>query len=162
MAEVLVCPRCRRRNTATAAVCTNPACGYSLIGLEVIEDSDTAVLTGSASPAPKAALRVTQTGTTRARAELRSVGEHEQCFEIAPGAEVGRGANVDLSEAPDSQFISRRHARFATRDDRWYIEPLGSTNSTFVDGVVVQGPRALDSGETVMLGRTQFVFKILE
>ena len=54
------------------------------------------------------------------------------------------------------------HARFATRDDRWYIEPLGSTNATFVDGVVVQGPRALDSGETVMLGRTQFVFKILD
>lgn len=161
MPQVRICPSCRRRNPLSADYCTNAACGTPLAGMEIVEDSDTAVLTGSALP-PKAVLRVAQNGTIHSRAELCAIANRELRFELLPGAEVGRGANVDLSDAPDSQFISRRHARFATRDERWYIEPLGSTNATLVGGVIVQEPRALDSGDTVMLGRTAFVFRILE
>jgi hypothetical protein len=125
MPHVRVCPFCRRRNPANAVICSNTACGQPIDRSEITEDSDTAVLTG-ASPAPRAARRVMQTGSIEARAELRAIADQTQVFELAPGAEVGRGADVDLTDAPDSEFISRRHARFATTtDDHWFIEPLG-------------------------------------
>jgi len=161
MPRVRVCPACHRRNPVTATVCSNTACGEPIHQVEITEDSDTAVLTGS-SPAPKASRRVSQTGPVVARAELRAIASEGKVFEIAPGAEVGRGADVDLTDAPDSEFISRRHARFATQDDRWFIEPLGSTNATKVGDDVVLGPTALHSGETVVLGRTAFEFRVLD
>ena len=75
-----------------------------------------------------------------------------------PEVVLGRELNNDLP-VPDPE-ISRRHARFITRADGVYIEDLGSTNGTFLNGVRVKAPTLLHSGDLITLAEnTVFVFE---
>ena len=47
---------------------------------------------------------------------------------------VGRGGDNDLAVAGD-EYASARHARFEPRRDGVYVEDVGSTNGTFVNGI---------------------------
>ena len=47
---------------------------------------------------------------------------------------VGRGTNNDLPLAGD-EYASGRHARFESRRDGVWLEDIGSTNGTFVNGI---------------------------
>lgn len=70
----------------------------------------------------------------------------------AAGCELGReGAHVQI---PDAN-ASRRHARIAAGPTGWFIEDLGSTNGTFVNGARV-GTSPLQVGDVVRLGATSF------
>ncbi len=63
---------------------------------------------------------------------------------------LGRNANVDLTI--DEGHVSGNHARVFTRSNQAYIEDLGSTNGTFVNGQRVSAPVILSSGDTIQLG----------
>ena len=65
---------------------------------------------------------------------------------------VGRGTQNDLPL--DDDFASARHARFEERGDGLWIEDLGSTNGTFVNGARVTTPRRLEEGDLVRVGQT--------
>lgn len=83
---------------------------------------------------------------------------------VIAGAQVGRTYKLDdetvrIGRASDAEFqlrdtgISRHHARLFTDDDeRWWIEDMGSTNGTFVNGLRIT-KTALQSGDHVKLGR---------
>jgi hypothetical protein len=68
---------------------------------------------------------------------------------------VGRGGQNDVALDGD-EFSSARHARFEARRDGLWVEDLGSTNGTFVNGARVTTPRRLGKGDVVRVGQSDF------
>jgi hypothetical protein len=71
---------------------------------------------------------------------------------------MGRGANNDVS-IPTDEYASGRHARFEPRRDGVWIEDIGSTNGTFVNGIRVTRERKLVAGDVVRIGETDLRFE---
>lgn len=63
---------------------------------------------------------------------------------------IGRSASAGLSV--DEQSLSRRHARVFRQEGRFWIEDLGSTNGTFVNGERLSVPRPLCDGDRLQIG----------
>jgi FHA domain len=73
--------------------------------------------------------------------------------DIAP-VTLGRGGQNTVPLDGD-EFASATHARFEARTDGVWVEDLGSTNGTFVNGARVTTPRRLDGGDLVRVGQTE-------
>ena len=58
---------------------------------------------------------------------------------------VGRGGQNEVPLDGD-EFASAQHARFESRRDGLWVEDIGSTNGTFVNGARVTTPRRLSQG----------------
>jgi hypothetical protein len=71
---------------------------------------------------------------------------------------VGRGTNNDLALSGD-EYASGRHARFERRRDGVWLEDIGSTNGTFVNGIRVTRERRLAPGDVVRIGETDLRFE---
>jgi hypothetical protein len=71
---------------------------------------------------------------------------------------VGRAVNNDVS-MPDDEYASGRHARFEPRRDGIYVEDIGSTNGTFVNGIRLTRERKLTPGDVVRVGETDLRFE---
>jgi hypothetical protein len=71
---------------------------------------------------------------------------------------VGRGASNDVSLTVD-EYASGRHARFEPRRDGVFVEDVGSTNGTFVNGIRVTRERRLVPGDVVRIGETDLRFE---
>ena len=71
---------------------------------------------------------------------------------------VGRGADNDLSIDGD-EYASAHHARFEPRRDGVYVEDVGSTNGTFVNGIRLTRERRLATGDVVRIGETDLRFE---
>ena len=71
---------------------------------------------------------------------------------------VGRGAKNDV-ELRGDDFASAEHARFEPRRDGVWLTDVGSTNGTFVNGVRLERPRKLSSGDVVRIGATDLRFE---
>jgi FHA domain-containing protein len=71
---------------------------------------------------------------------------------------VGRGNNNDVA-LPEDEYASGRHARFEPRRDGIWIEDIGSTNGTFVNGIRLTRERKLTPGDVVRIGETDLRFE---
>jgi len=71
---------------------------------------------------------------------------------------VGRAGNNDVP-LPGDEFASGRHARFEPRRDGVYVEDIGSTNGTFVNGIRLTRDRRLAPGDVVRIGETDLRFE---
>jgi hypothetical protein len=71
---------------------------------------------------------------------------------------VGRSGDNDLPLGGDS-FASSHHARFEPRRDGVWVEDVGSTNGTFVNGIRLNGGRKLIPGDVVRIGETDLRFE---
>ena len=71
---------------------------------------------------------------------------------------VGRGETNDIP-IPADEYASARHARFEPRRDGVWIEDVGSTNGTFVNGIRVTRQRRLAPGDVVRIGETDLRFE---
>jgi len=71
---------------------------------------------------------------------------------------VGREGENDVSLVRD-EFSSGRHARFEPRRDGVYVEDIGSTNGTFVNGVRLTSPKKLSPGDVIRIGETDLRFE---
>src|SRR5207344_471190 len=60
---------------------------------------------------------------------------------------IGRGGSNDV--ALDDDFASTQHARIEPRRDGVWIEDIGSTNGTAVNGQLLAGPRKLSLGDVI-------------
>jgi hypothetical protein len=74
-------------------------------------------------------------------------------FEISAATIVGRDRASELPLNGD-EFASGRHARIEPRADGVWIEDLGSTNGTFVNGERITSER-LSPGDVVRVGQTE-------
>ena len=71
---------------------------------------------------------------------------------------IGRGSDNDLTIERD-EYASSHHARFEPRRDGVYVEDIGSTNGTFVNGIRLARERRLAPGDVVRIGETDLRFE---
>jgi hypothetical protein len=71
---------------------------------------------------------------------------------------VGRGPNNDVP-LPSDEYASTKHVRFEPRRDGVWIEDIGSTNGTFVNGIRLTRERKLTPGDVVRIGETDLRFE---
>jgi hypothetical protein len=71
---------------------------------------------------------------------------------------AGRDGENDLPLVRD-EFSSGRHARFEPRRDGVWVEDIGSTNGTFVNGVRLTAPKKLSPGDVIRIGETDLRFE---
>ena len=86
-------------------------------------------------------LRVEAPGTTAFTHEL-----------VAGEVIVGRGATAGL--VLNDIGVSRQHARLTLRDREWWIEDLGATNRTELNGQLIQGATRINPGDRLRMGGT--------
>ncbi|MGV3625418.1 MAG: FHA domain-containing protein [Archangium sp.] len=82
-------------------------------------------------------------------------------FEFDQGSVlIGRTAECDviLYEAG----VSRKHARIVVEASLFFIEDLGSSNGTKVNGSTISGRQALKDGDAISMGPVVFNFKPVE
>ena len=109
---------------------------------------------GQARPTPMAAgrLKVIDSGSDR---------------RILPGKilmlkpETRLGAEIDNDYVLDDQYVSKYHARLRWDGAIWWIEDLGSSNGTTVDGQICppRDPRPLRNGANLKLG--DMIFELM-
>lgn len=63
---------------------------------------------------------------------------------------VGRSPGADI--VIGASYVSGRHARFSLMGQNLFVEDLGSTNGTAVNGKRISEPAALRSGDVVSVG----------
>jgi len=72
-------------------------------------------------------------------------------FPIAPEKSVLIGRSSDLEMVLVEDMVSRKHARLSVQGEQIWIEDLGSTNGTFVNGEKIKRTR-LKEGDRVLIG----------
>ena len=65
---------------------------------------------------------------------------------------IGRGADCQLILEDD--YVSTRHARVVSTPNGIYVEDLGSTNGTYVNGQRITAPTTITLADTVRIGKT--------
>jgi hypothetical protein len=71
---------------------------------------------------------------------------------------AGRAPQNDIS-LEDDEFASARHARIEPRVDGVWVEDVGSTNGTYLNGIRLTRPRKLTPGDVLRLGETELRFE---
>jgi hypothetical protein len=71
---------------------------------------------------------------------------------------IGRGRQNDIAIAAD-EYASARHARFEPRQDGVWVQDLGSTNGTYLNGARLDRPRRLTQGDIVRVGETDLRYE---
>ncbi|GAB95373.1 pSer/pThr/pTyr-binding forkhead associated (FHA) protein [Kineosphaera limosa] len=64
------------------------------------------------------------------------------------------GRNPECTLVLDDDYASGRHARVYLDDKTWYVEDLGSTNGTHVNGEKITAPTPLQAGSQLRIGTT--------
>jgi len=90
-------------------------------------------------------------------------GENPGVLYTLDGTDAIVGRSPDVTVALPDATLSRRHARIRRIGNVYAIQDLGSTNGTFVDGVRVEGTRALEDGCRIGVGaNTVLHFRLLD
>src|SRR5512140_2471435 len=63
---------------------------------------------------------------------------------------IGRSSDLDMVLVED--MVSRRHAKISSTDGEVYIQDMGSTNGTFVNGEKISGRALLHEGDRILVG----------
>jgi hypothetical protein len=71
---------------------------------------------------------------------------------------IGRGGQNDIAIRTD-EYASARHARFEPRHDGIWVQDLGSTNGTYLNGARLERPRRLAEGDIVRVGETDLRYE---
>jgi pSer/pThr/pTyr-binding forkhead associated (FHA) protein len=118
---------------------------------------------GTKAPsAPKQAKQAKQRAPARSRKAPRGVPTKLQ---VISGPNSGQsvplgdgpillGRGTDAAIRLDDDYVSTRHARFATNGEQWFVEDLGSTNGTYLGSQRITSPVPIGLGIAVRLGKT--------
>jgi pSer/pThr/pTyr-binding forkhead associated (FHA) protein len=78
-------------------------------------------------------------------------------FDIGDSATMGRADGSDIPV--DDPFASSVHARIFPRGQFMYIEDMGSTNGTYLNGRRLRAAQRLKVGDTVRIGETEYRYQ---
>lgn len=95
-------------------------------------------------PEPRAALRLRILEPAARRGETHTIDRE---------VTVGRGGGCALVLGDDT-YVSQLHARLFQQNGEGYVEDLGSTNGTYVNGQQITGVTRLKRGDHVQFGQT--------
>ena len=92
-------------------------------------------------------------GRRAAPSKLVVIGPGGGSYGLADELTIGRapGCAVPL---PDDNFVSTMHARVFRRDGDYWVEDLGSTNGSLVNGRRISAATPLRRGDRLQIGRT--------
>ncbi|MDQ1521131.1 MAG: hypothetical protein QOI55_2204 [Actinomycetota bacterium] len=85
---------------------------------------------------------------------VEPASERGTSFNVDGELTIGRAGGCGITLSGDT-FVSQVHARVFDRDGELYVEDLGSTNGTLMNGAPVQGPTRLERGDRVHIGQTE-------
>ena len=68
---------------------------------------------------------------------------------------AGRATSADI-HLPDDLEISNKHFRLLRRDNDVFVQDLGSTNGTMVNGVGITSSYKLENGDVIGVGRSSY------
>lgn len=103
------------------------------------------------------------------QSSLLELGRSEACVVVTSGSRreaefVLRGAETTIGRDPaadvpiDEPSASRRHAVIVRGRDGFYLRDLGSTNGTYLFGLLHGQEKRLMEGDRFRIGRTEFLF----
>ena len=97
---------------------------------------------GVERPVPAAHVTVTSAGEAKGLA-----------LDLADEVTIGRAAQCSVC-VPSDTYLSQMHARLFRQDGQAYLEDLGSTNGTWLNGERIVAVAPLDAGDRVQVGGT--------
>jgi hypothetical protein len=84
--------------------------------------------------------------------------EHARRFDLIGGLSIGRSKESDVQI--EDRYASSLHARVFSREGRFYVEDMNSTNGTLLNGATLQGEAELIDGDSVQIGDTVFRLEV--
>lgn len=79
-------------------------------------------------------------------------------YDLGGDVVLGRGDTAEIRL--NDPFASSRHARVYEQGRILVIEDLGSTNGTYLNEELLDGPRPLHPGDRVRIGDSEFAFEV--
>jgi hypothetical protein len=84
--------------------------------------------------------------------------ESGMIYDLGGDVVFGRGDTAEIRL--NDPFASSRHARVYEQGRILVIEDLGSTNGTYLNEELLDGPRPLHPGDRVRIGDSEFAFEV--
>jgi hypothetical protein len=78
-------------------------------------------------------------------------------FDLGEGATLGRSNGADIRV--DDPFASSAHARIFTRGDFMYVEDMGSTNGTYLNGRELRSAERLKMADVIRIGDSEYRYQ---
>ncbi len=83
--------------------------------------------------------------------------EQGEKFDLIGGLSIGRSKESDVQI--EDRYSSGLHARIFSREGRYYVEDMNSTNGTLLNDAELRGEAELIDGDVVRIGDTEFRFE---
>jgi hypothetical protein len=78
-------------------------------------------------------------------------------FDVAHGATLGRSDGAEVRV--DDPFASSAHARIFQRSDFMYVEDMGSTNGTYLNGRQIRTAERLKVADVIRIGDSEYRYQ---
>ena len=78
-------------------------------------------------------------------------------FDVGEGATFGRSDGADIRV--DDPFASSAHARIFPRGEFMYLEDMGSTNGTYLNGRQVKTAERLKMADMIRIGDSEYRYE---
>jgi hypothetical protein len=78
-------------------------------------------------------------------------------FDIGAGATMGRSDNAEIRV--DDAFASSAHARIFPRGEYMWVEDMGSTNGTYLNGRQVKTAERLKMADLIRIGDSEYRYE---
>jgi hypothetical protein len=111
------------------------------------------------SPRRRKASAVQARGGVAPRVVVVAAKGHEPgtTFDVGAGAMMGRSDNAEIPV--DDQFASSAHARIFQRSDFMYVEDMGSTNGTYLNGRQIRTAERLKAADVIRIGDSEYRYQ---
>lgn len=94
---------------------------------------------------------VTLTDAVPSQTLVIKAGDQEHTFHA--NFTAGRAGTLVVND----DFASGQHARFKVARDLWYVEDLGSTNGTWLNGRRIHAAQLLKKGDKIKIGHAVLI-----
>lgn len=115
-------------------------------------------------PADRAGVRILRQVCATAPPKFPAIlfpGKFPLAVSFAPDQAVYIGRSSQCEVRLDASEISGRHARMGYESGQFWIEDLGSTNGTYVNGQQISGRVTVPPGQSIVLGREIAVYGVV-